>query len=134
MTLNDSCLPWLHVIDIPCSACHLPLLSQTLRVPLPSLLVTSWRRVGHLKMRTLFGREVTLPPYFNTQTPNEGNTSWPSDSKNVNRNRRTPKTPLLPPIVFKMLTESPSYTLKRPPTSNFGPAARAGPSAQSAGN
>ena len=31
MTLNDSCLAWLRVIDIPCSARHLPLLSQTLR-------------------------------------------------------------------------------------------------------
>ena len=133
MTLNDSsCM-------VTCHRYSMFYMSPAITIPntetpLPSLLVTSWRRVGHPKMHTLFGRDVTLPPYFNIQTPNEGNTSWPSDNESVNRNRRTPKTPLLPPIVFKTLTESPSYTLNRPQTSNFGPAARAGPSVPSAGN
>ena len=94
--------------------------------PLPSLLVTSWRRVGQPKMCILFGRDVTLALSCNIQSPNEGNTSWPSNSKNANRNRRTPKTPLLPPIIFKTLTDSRSSTQKKPRTSNFGPVPRAG--------
>lgn len=31
--------------------------------PLPSLLVSSWRRVGHPKMPSLFGHNVTLRPH-----------------------------------------------------------------------
>ena len=62
MTLNDSCLAWLHVIDIPCSACHLPLLSQTLRYH--SLPCLSPHGVGLITWKcALFLREKSLCPH-----------------------------------------------------------------------
>ena len=102
--------------------------------PLPSLLVTSWPPAGQPKIPILFGRGVTLALSFNIPSPNEGNTSWPSDWKNASRNSRTPKSHSSLTIVFSTPTGSPSSTLKRPRTSNFGRSSRAGRSVTRAGN
>ena len=66
--------------------------------PLPSLLVTSWRRVGHPKMPSLFGEDVTLHPSCTIQSPNEDKISSPSVSKSVTTNTKTAGSHLSPSI------------------------------------
>ena len=102
--------------------------------PLPSLLVTSWRRVGHPKMRSLFGKDVTLPRSSSIQSPNEDKISSPSVRKSVTRNRKTPGSHLCPSIVFRTRMQTHSSTQKRPQTWNFGPASKGGPFVRSAPN
>ena len=69
---------------------------QNTEMPLPSLLVTSWRWVCQPKMRRLFGKDVTLARSSNIQSPNEGKISLLSVTKNATRNRKTPGSNLSP--------------------------------------
>lgn len=97
------------------------------KTPLPSLLVTSWRRVGQPKMLRFFGKDVTLPPSCSIQSLKEDNISWHSVRKSVSKNGKTPETHFSQSIVFRMPMHSHSSTQKKPQTWNFGPASKAGP-------
>ena len=95
--------------------------------PLPSLLVSSWRRVGHPKMPSLFGENVTLRPSCTIQTRNEDNVSWPSG-------RKTAGSHSSPSIALKTPPQTYSSIHKRPQMWNFGPATKAGHFVTNVGN
>ena len=127
-----SCMVTRHSYSIYCTSPTITI--RNTETPLPSLLVTSWRRVGHPKMRSLFGKDVTLPRSSSIQFPNEDKISSPSVRKSVTRNRKTPGSHLCPSIVFRTRMQTHSSTQKRPQTWNFGPASKAGPFVRSAPN
>ena len=114
-----SCMVTRHWYSMYCTSSTVTI--GNTETPLPSLLVSSWRRVGHPKMPSLFGENVTLRPSCTIQSRNEDNVSWPSGRKNVTKNRKTAGSHSSPSIALKTPLQTHSSIHKRPQMWNFGP-------------